>query len=117
MKKILVIAELVFAWSFSVALVLAAVDWIRPLSVSPFFNVGWLIGIAAVSLVARAVVSGEEDQEERRPPWIIALAVFIFAAVAARSLGWLAAIALGGLATLVVWTIGNDMKPERPRDS
>jgi hypothetical protein len=53
-KNVPVIAKRVFEWSFSLALVLAVIDWVRPYTVAPFFNVGWLIALAVVALVTIA---------------------------------------------------------------
>ncbi|GEM_PF-4353111 len=105
MTSFALIAELVFAWSFSVALILAAVDWIRPFSISPFFNVGWLILLAAIAIVGKALLPRSAQEDSKRPPWIMALAVFLFAAAATRSLGWLAALALGALTVVVLWAL------------
>ncbi len=44
------IAEEIFQWAFSLALVFAVVDWIRPLTVSPHFNVAWLIVVLFCAL-------------------------------------------------------------------
>ncbi len=56
---LVMIAEEVFRWAFLLALLLAVVDWVRPFTVSPVFNVAWL-EIIALGALASVVVFGNE---------------------------------------------------------
>lgn len=108
--KFFILADTIFVWSFSVALVLAAVDWIRPLSVSPFFNVNWLIALAAIAFLVRCLLSDQKEVRAtpERPSWILYTAVFIFSAAAARPLGFIAMASVALLCLLVVWTLTRE---------